>query len=44
MLLARIQGMPLEELLVPLASSGVGAGMLLVLAAVVSRVRHRRSP
>jgi hypothetical protein len=44
MLLAHILGMPIEELLVPWASGGVGAGVLLVLASVVSRMRRRRSP
>lgn len=42
--IAHILGMPVEELLVPLASGGVGVGMLLVLASVISRVRRRRSP
>jgi hypothetical protein len=40
MILAHILGLPVEELLVPLASSGMGAGMLLVFASVMSRVRR----
>jgi len=39
-LIAHILGMPIEESLVPWASGGVGAGMLVVLASVLSRIRR----
>jgi hypothetical protein len=43
-MIAHILGMPIEESLVPWASGGMGAGMLMVLASVLSRMRRRRPP
>jgi hypothetical protein len=41
-ILAHILGMPIEESLMPWASGGMGAGMLMVLASVLSRLRRRK--
>jgi hypothetical protein len=43
-IIAHILGMPIEESLVPWASGGMGAGVLVVLASVLSRLRRRRPP
>ena len=42
-MIAHVAGVPVEETLLPLVS-GVGAGLLLARAWVVSRVRRSRSP
>lgn len=42
MMLAHILGMPIEENLMPWASGGMGAGMLIALASLLSRLRRRR--
>jgi hypothetical protein len=41
-MIAHILGMPIEESLMPWASGGMGAGMLMVLASVLSRLRRRK--
>jgi len=43
MMIAHILGMPIEESLLPWASGGLGAGMLMVLASILSRMRCRRA-
>ena len=42
-MIAHVAGVPVEETLLPLVS-GLGAGLLLVGAWVMSRVRRPRSP
>ena len=42
-MIAHVAGIPVEETLLPLLS-GVGAGLLLTRAWVVSRVRRPRTP
>jgi hypothetical protein len=43
-MIAHILGMPTEESLVPWASGGMGAGVLMVLTSVLSRLRGRWPP
>jgi cytochrome oxidase assembly protein ShyY1 len=43
MIASHVGGVPLEEILLPLAS-GAGAGLLLARGWVLSRVRRQRSP